>query len=157
MTSNTTSQAIAEAASRAMDERDHASKHLGIEIAEIKPGFARLTMTVKQTMVNGHDICHGGMIFTLADTAFAHACNSYNFNTVAAGCSIEYLAPAKLNDVLTANAQEQTQVGRTGIYDVVVTDQDQKTIAVFRGKSARIKGELVPGLTPQESKRSDRD
>jgi acyl-CoA thioesterase len=150
MTTNLTPQTIAEAASRAMHERDHAAKHLGIEIAEIKPGFAGLTMTVKQTMVNGHDICHGGMIFTLADTAFAHACNSYNFNTVAAGCGIEYLAPAKLHDVLTATAQEQALVGRTGIYDVVVTNQENKIIAVFRGKSARIKGELVPGLAQQQ-------
>ena len=150
MTSKITPQTIAEAASRAMHERDHAALHLGIDVIEIKPGFARLSMKVKQTMVNGHDICHGGMIFTLADTAFAHACNSYNLNTVAAGCNIDYLAPAKLHDVLTATAQEQTLVGRTGIYDVVVTDQHNKTIAVFRGKSARIKGELVPGLTPQE-------
>jgi acyl-CoA thioesterase len=144
---NMTPQAIAETASHAMHERDHAAHHLGISVAEIKPGFARLTMTVKQTMVNGHDICHGGMIFTLADTAFAHACNSYNFNTVAAGCSIEYLAPAKLGDILTASAQEQVISGRTGIYDVLVTDQLNITIAIFRGKSARIKGELVPGLT----------
>lgn len=150
MKSNNKPQTIAEAASRAMHERDHAAHHLGISVAEIKPGYAKLIMTVKQTMVNGHDICHGGMIFTLADTAFAHACNSYNLNTVAAGCNIEYLAPAKLHDVLTAAAQEQTLVGRSGIYDVVVTDQHRKTIAVFRGKSARIKGELVPGLTPQE-------
>jgi acyl-CoA thioesterase len=100
--------------------------------------------------VNGHDICHGGMIFTLADTAFAHACNSYNFNTVAAGCNIDYLAPAKLGDVLSASAQEQVLSGRTGIYDVVVTDQENKTIALFRGKSSRIKGVLVAGLTPGE-------
>ncbi len=150
MSNKLTPQIIAEAASRAMHERDHVAHHLGITINAIKPGYAKLRMTVKQTMVNGHDICHGGMIFTLADTAFAHACNSYNFNTVAAGCSIEYLAPAQLHDVLTATAQEQTVVGRTGIYDVVVIDQDDKTIAVFRGKSARIKGELVPRLTPQE-------
>jgi acyl-CoA thioesterase len=150
MKSPITPQAIAEAASNAMHERDHVAHHLGIEIEAIKPGFACLTMMVKQTMVNGHDICHGGMIFTLADTAFAHACNSYNFNTVAAGCSIEYLAPAKLHDVLRASAQEQLISGRTGIYDVVVSDQHNKTIALFRGKSARIKGELVPGLTPQE-------
>lgn len=150
MNNKITPQTIAEAASRAMHERDHAAHHLGIAVTEIKPGFARLTMAVKQTMVNGHDICHGGMIFTLADTAFAHACNSYNFNTVAAGCSIDYLAPARLGDMLSATAQEQILSGRTGIYDIVVTDQHDKTIALFRGKSARIKGELVPGLTPQE-------
>jgi acyl-CoA thioesterase len=150
MTAHNSPQTIAEAASSAMHERDHAAKHLGIDIAEIKPGFARLTMTVKQTMVNGHDICHGGMIFTLADTAFAHACNSYNFNTVAAGCSIEYLAPAKLGDVLSASAQEQVLSGRAGIYDVAVIDQHNKTIALLRGKSARIKGVLVAGLTPDE-------
>jgi acyl-CoA thioesterase len=149
MNNTLTPQSIAEAASKAMHERDHAAHHLGIEIKQIKTGYAQLSMTVKSTMVNGHDICHGGMIFTLADTAFAHACNSYNFNTVAAGCNIDYLAPAKLHDVLTATAQEQTLVGRTGIYDVVVTDQLNKTIAVFRGKSARIKGVLVAGLTPE--------
>jgi len=97
-------------------------------------------------MVNGHAICHGGFIFTLADSAFAFACNSYNFNTVAQGCSIEYLAPARESDVLTAAAQERSLSGRTGVYDIEVTNQRGETIALFRGKSYRIKGHIVEGL-----------
>ncbi len=138
-----TPQAIAEAASAAMHERDHAAKHLGITLAEIKPGFARMTMTVQKNMINGHDICHGGIIFTLADTAFAHACNSYNIIALASGCVIDFLAPAKLGDVLTAVAEMRSQGNRSGVYDAVVTSQEGKRIALFRGRSTRVKGEVV--------------
>ena len=100
-------------------------------------------MTVRDDMLNGHAICHGGFIFTLADSAFAFACNSYNLNTVASGCSIDFLAPARLGDVLTAHAQEKGASGRTGVYDIVVTNASGQNIALFRGKSYRIQGHVV--------------
>ena len=118
-----------------MFENDRASRALGMAIAQIGPGKSKLTMTVRPDMVNGHAICHGGFIFTLADSAFAFACNSYNFNTVAQGCAIDYLAPAREGDA-----------GRTGVYDIEVTNQRGETIALFRGKSYRIKGHIVEGL-----------
>lgn len=136
-------QALAQACAAAMYSRDRASQALGMVIAEVRPGFARLTMTVRPDMVNGHDICHGGLIFTLADSTFAFACNTYNHATVAAGCSIEYLAPGKLGDVLTATGQEQALSGRSGVYDIRVENQEGRLIALFRGKSARIRGEVI--------------
>jgi acyl-CoA thioesterase len=141
------SAAEASALARRVAERmfasDQASRGLGIAITKIEPGRATLTMTVRSDMLNGHAICHGGFIFTLADSAFAFACNSYNFNTVAQGCSIEYLAPAREGDVLTANAQERSLAGRTGVYDIEVTNQRGDPVALFRGKSYRIKGHIV--------------
>ena len=100
-------------------------------------------MTVRADMLNGHAICHGGFIFTLADSAFAFACNSYNLTTVASGCSIDFLAPAREGDVLTAIGQERNVSGRTGVYDIEVRNQTGNTIALFRGKSYRIKGHIV--------------
>jgi acyl-CoA thioesterase len=99
---------------------------------------------VRADFLNGHQICHGGLIFTLADSTFAFACNSYNISTVAAGCSIEFLRPVQGGDVLTAEAVEQTLVGRTGIYDIRVTNRAGETVAMFRGKSAQIKGNVIP-------------
>lgn len=142
-------QAIAEAAARAMFEKDNASQALGMAIEAVRPGYARLTMTVREDMVNGHAICHGGLIFTLADSAFAFGCNSYNQVTVASGCEIAFVAPAKLGDRLTAECRERALRGRSGVYDIDVTNQDGETIAFFRGKSRRIKGEIVPGLTAE--------
>jgi acyl-CoA thioesterase len=136
-------QALAERVADGMYARDRASQGLGIRIVRVAPGAAELTMTVRGDMVNGHAICHGGFVFTLADSAFAYACNSYNANTVAAGCSIEFLASSRLGDVLTARARERVLSGRSGIYDVDVTNQDGATVAVFRGKSARIKGHVI--------------
>ena len=138
-------QSLAEHVVERMFANDRASQSLGMAISEIRPGGAKLTMTVRSDMVNGHAICHGGFIFALADSAFAFACNSYNFNTVAQGCSIEYLAPARQNDVLTAVAQERSLSGRTGVYDIEVTNQRGETIALFRGKSYRIKGHIIEG------------
>lgn len=135
--------ALARRCAEAMWARDRASQALGMRIEDVGPGFARMTMTVREDMVNGHDICHGGMIFTLADTAFAFACNARDVATVAAGCGIEFLAPAKLGDRLTATAVEQIQSGRTGIYDVRVEDGQGATIAVFRGKSAQLRGSVT--------------
>ena len=137
-------QALAEAVGREMFKRDHTAQFLGMAIHDIRPGFARLTMKVRPEMANGHGICHGGMIFTLADTAFAYSCNSHNHNTVASGCSIDYVAPAKVGDTLTAVGVEQALSGRTGGYDIEVTNQDGKRIALFRGKSYRIQGLVVP-------------
>ncbi|HEY3177257.1 MAG TPA: hydroxyphenylacetyl-CoA thioesterase PaaI [Casimicrobiaceae bacterium] len=139
-------QSLSEHVAERMFASDRASQSLGMAIAEVRPGAAKVTMSVRSDMVNGHAICHGGFIFALADSAFAFACNSYNFNTVAQGCSIEYLAPARENDVLTAVAQERSLSGRTGVYDIEVTNQRGETIALFRGKSYRIKGHIVEGV-----------
>jgi acyl-CoA thioesterase len=137
--------ALAQAAAEVMWREDNASKWLGMKVEEVRPGYARLSMAVTQNMVNGHNLCHGGLIFTLADSTFAFACNSHNQRAVAAGCSIEFLAPAFLGDVLTAEGLEQALRGRTGVYDMKVTNQKNELIAVFRGKSATIKGQLVEG------------
>jgi acyl-CoA thioesterase len=138
---------LARACADAMYANDRASASLGMEIVEVTTGRAVLTMTVRDDMVNGHDICHGGLIFTLADSAFAFACNSQNMNTVAAGARVEFLAPGKLGDCLTAVAQQVTQGGRTGVYDAVVTNQKDETIALFRGNSHRIGGALIDEST----------
>lgn len=126
---------LAWAVARAMFERDAASRALGMRIVAMGPGRAQLEMTVRADMVNGHQICHGGMIFTLADSAFAFACNSRDRVAVAAGCSIEFVAPAKLGDRLAASATEQTRAGRSGVYDVHVTDGTGQTVALLRGRS----------------------
>ena len=127
-----------------MYEADACSRALGFELVEVRPGYARMRATVRPDFLNGHGICHGGLIFTLADSTFAFACNSYNVNTVASGCSIEFLRPVHGDDVLTAEAVEQTVSGRTGIYDIRVTNRTGETIALFRGKSAHIKGHVIP-------------
>ena len=135
--------ALAKAAAEIMWRDDNASKWLGMKVEEVRPGYARVSMTVAPNMVNGHNLCHGGLIFTLADSTFAFACNSHNQRAVAAGASIEFVAPAFLGDVLTAEGVEQVLKGRTGVYDMKVTNQKQDLIALFRGKSATIKGLLV--------------
>lgn len=139
-------QTLADATAKAMYARDNATQSLGMKIHEVRPGYARLSMLVRSDMLNGHASCHGGFIFALADSAFAFSCNSRNQTTVASGCSIEYLAPGAVNDVLTAEAVEQSLAGRTGVYDITVTNQHGKRIALFRGKSYRIKGEVIAGL-----------
>jgi len=139
-------QALAEAVADAMWARDRAANALGIKIESVGPGVSHLSMPVRGDMVNGHHICHGGMIFTLADTAFAYACNSYNKNTVASACHIDFLAPAKEGDLLEAEAVEQSASGRTGVYDITVRVAGGKTVALFRGKSYRINGEVIAGL-----------
>lgn len=135
---------LAKAVGATMYEADACSRALGFELLEVRPGYARMSMTVRPDFLNGHQICHGGLIFTLADSTFAFACNSYNVNTVASGCSIEFLRPVHGGDVLTAEAIEQTLSGRTGIYDIRVTNRDGQTVAMFRGKSAHIKGTVIP-------------
>ncbi|MGF6510688.1 hydroxyphenylacetyl-CoA thioesterase PaaI [Paraburkholderia sp. 32] len=139
-----TADELARATAAAMYENDACSRALGLEILDVRPGYARLRMAVRDDFLNGHQICHGGLIFTLADSTFAFACNTYNINTVAAGCSIEYLRPVYGGDVLSAEAVEQTSSGRTGIYDIRVTNRAGETVAMFRGKSAQIRGHLIP-------------
>ena len=136
-------QALAERVAAGMYARDRASQAMGMQIAAIGPGYAELTMTVRADMLNGHAICHGGFIFTLADSAFAFACNSYNLTTVASGCAIDFVAPARQGDVLAAMARERSVSGRTGVYDIEVTNQRGETVAYFRGKSYRIKGHVI--------------
>jgi acyl-CoA thioesterase len=136
-------QALAELAGKAMYERDPASQALGMKLDEIRPGYARMSMPVRADMLNGHATCHGGYIFMLADSAFAFACNSHNFATVGAGCSIDYLAPGREGDLLVAEAVEQALTGKTGVYDIVVTNQEGRKIALFRGKSHRVSGHVV--------------
>lgn len=121
-----------------------ARETLGIEIVSVTPGRAVLRMAVKPLHLNGHRICHGGFIFTLADTTFAYACNSHNRNAVAAGCSIEFLRPGHEGDLLTCEGVEQVLQGRHGIYDMKVTNQKGETVAMFRGKSAVIPGQVFP-------------
>ena len=133
-------QALAELAGKTMYDRDPASQALGMLLAEIRPGYARMTMPVRADMLNGHQTCHGGYIFMLADSAFAFACNSHNHNTVGAGCTIDYLAPGREGDVLTAEATEQALAGKTGVYDIKVVNQEGRTVALFRGKSHRVAG-----------------
>jgi acyl-CoA thioesterase len=136
-------QALAERVAEGMYSRDRASQGLGMKMGPVSPGRAELTMTVRADMLNGHAICHGGFIFALADSAFAFACNSYNLTTVASGCAIDYMAPAREGDLLTARARERSVSGRTGVYDIEVSNQRGETIALFRGKSYRIKGHVV--------------
>jgi acyl-CoA thioesterase len=138
-------QALAERVAAEMYPRDRASQSLGMKVAKVGPGHAELTMAVRPDMLNGHAICHGGFIFTLADSAFAFACNSYNLTTVASGCAIDFIAPAREGDVLTAVAQERSSSGRTGVYDIEVHNQRGEKIAFFRGKSYRIKGHVIDG------------
>lgn len=124
---------------------DTASKDtMGMELVTVEPGRAVLRMPVRSQHLNGHRICHGGFIFTLADSTFAFACNSHNRNAVAAGCSIEFLRPAHEGDVLTCEGVEQTLQGRHGIYDMKVTNQRGEVVAMFRGKSAVIPGQIFP-------------
>ena len=144
---NAKAQQVAEATRAAMLKDDHATKSLGICIEAVGPGTCTATMTVRQDMLNGHAICHGGLITTLADSAFAFACNAYNEITVASGFDVNLLAAARLGDVLTAQAVEVSKAGRTGVYDIGVRNQRGEAIAAFRGRSYTMKGKpLVEGL-----------
>ncbi|MDN3919922.1 hydroxyphenylacetyl-CoA thioesterase PaaI [Roseateles violae] len=141
-------QQLAEAVRDAMLANDRATRSLGMEILAVGPGTATIAMTVREDMLNGFDICHGGLITTLADSAFAFACNSHNELTVASGFNVDIVAPGRAGDRLTARAQEVSLSGRTGVYDISVRNQRDELVAVFRGKSYRIKGKpIVTGLT----------
>jgi acyl-CoA thioesterase len=137
---------LARACADAMWNEDDASKGLGMEILEVRAGEAVTAMTVKQHMVNGHGIAHGGFIFLLADSTFAYACNSHNERAVAAQCNITFIRPGKLGDRLVATAREVSRTGRSGIYDVSVTAGDV-AIAELRGHSRTIGGAWVPAAT----------
>ena len=140
---NKEAQVLAEAVRDAMLAKDRATRSLGMTIDAVGPGMATVSMTVRDDMLNGFDVCHGGLITTLADSAFAFACNSYNELTLAAGITIDIVAPGRSGDVLTATANEVTRSGRTGVYDVDVRNQRGERVAVFRGRSYTLKGKPV--------------
>jgi acyl-CoA thioesterase len=144
-TATTSESAMARArrAAQVLYEGDRASQALGIHLLDVAPGSARTSMRVRADMVNGHRICHGGLLFALADSAFAFACNSYGDNVVAAAGSIDYLAPAREGDELTATARELWRSKRTGLYEIDVTNQRGEHIALFRGRSHRVAGQLI--------------
>ncbi len=141
---------VAKRAAEGMWREDRASQALGMVLEEVRARYARLSMTVRDDMVNGHDVCHGGLIFTLADSAFAFACNWANRVTVASGGSIDFVAPARRGDRITAVAEERSRAGRTGVYDARVENQDGRLIALFRGRSYTLSGAIVPGLEVDE-------
>lgn len=135
-----TPQEVAERVRAGMFAEDRAAQALGMVVTDIAPGRATLTMAVREDMLNGHAICHGGLIATLADTAFAYGCNSHGELTVASGFSVDFVAPGRLGDTLTARCEEVSRAGRTGVYDVTVDNQRGERIAVFRGRSYTAKG-----------------
>ena len=136
--------ALAQQVGETMYANDRATREtVGMDLVSCEPGRARMRMVVQDKHLNGHQTCHGGFIFTLADSTFAFACNSHNHNAVAAACSIEFLKPAHLGDELVTEGVEQVLSGRHGIYDVKVTNQRGETVALFRGKSAQIPGTVV--------------
>jgi acyl-CoA thioesterase len=137
-------QRVAELCAHALLAGDAASRSLGMRMEDVKPGAACLRMTVRPDMVNGHGMCHGGIVFALADSAFAVACNTYNVVTVAAAASIDFLAPVRVNDELTAQARELWRSKRSGIYEIVVSNQRGEAVALFRGRSHSTGGLIVP-------------
>lgn len=142
---------IAEATARHMLAEDAASTMMGMKVLEVRPGYARLSMEVRADMLNGFKMMHGGFTFTLADSAFAFACNSYNKLTVAQSCDVDFTNSAKQGDVLTAECTEALKRGRSGIYDVTVTNQDGTVIALFRGKSRTLGQPVNPSIPQAEA------
>lgn len=134
---------IARRSAEAMWADDNASRRLGMELLDVGPGEARMAMTITDDMVNGHGICHGGFIFTLADSAFAFACNSYGQRAVAQHCAVTFLAPGRIGMRLIADAKERHRAERSGIYDIRVTDEQGTLIAEFRGHSRTLPGNLL--------------
>lgn len=140
---NRDAQQVAERAARALYDRDLASQGLGMHLVSTRPGYAQVSMRVRADMLNGHQVCHGGLIFTLADSAFAFACNSYDRNTVAAAAAIDYLAPAREGDELKATAVEAWRSRRNGLYEIEVSNQHGERIALFRGRSYQVEGQVT--------------
>lgn len=140
---------LARACAEAMYERDQATRRMGIQLLDAGPGSARLSMRVREDMIQSHGTCHGGYLFALADSAFAFACNSYNDATVAIGCSIDYVAPARLGEELIASASEQSRSGRTGNYDVRIENPQGQLIALFHGKSYKVRGTVLAQETSE--------
>lgn len=143
-------QQTAEAVRATMLANDTVLRTLGIGVDNIGPGRATATMTVRADMLNGFGICHGGLVATLADTAFAYACNAYDELTVASGFAVELLAPSHQGDRLTAVAHELSKSGRTGVYDIEVHNQRGQRVAAFRGRSYTMKGRPVVGGAPMQ-------
>jgi acyl-CoA thioesterase len=135
---------LARACANAMWAEDRVAKSLGMELARINQGQAELVMSVRDDMINGHNICHGGYIFILADTAFAYACNGYNQFTVAQNCTVNFVKSAANGEVLSAYASEKHRQGRSGIYDVTVINANKEMIAEFRGVSRTVRGSFLP-------------
>jgi acyl-CoA thioesterase len=142
-----TPQQVADRIGAAAAERDLAARNLGIELVAMAPGGCTLRMTVKPEMVNSHGTCHGGIIFTLADSAFGYACNSFNRNAVAQHCDISFLRPVTVGTRLTATAELRSTTGRSSVYDMTVTDAAGHMVALFRGLARTVQGETIPGLT----------
>ena len=140
-----TPQEVADLVREGMLQNDRASRALGMQVLAVGPGSAIMSMAVREDMLNGHDICHGGFMATLADSTFAFACNSYNELTVASGFAVDFLAPARVGDVLTARCTEVSKAGRTGVYDVELSNQRGERVAVFRGRSYTVKGRPAIG------------
>lgn len=140
---DSTPAALAEACAQALLSRDRASRKLGMRLLNAAPGSARLAMLVTVDHLQGYNTCHGGLLFALADSAFAVACNSYDEATVASGCSIDFIAPAFPGDELVASASEQSRRGRTGLYDVRIENQQGQLIALFRGRSYKVHGPVL--------------
>lgn len=136
-------QEVAEKVRDGMFANDTVAQFFGMQFIDVAPGYVKMSMKIRPEMLNGFKICHGGMVTTLADTAFAYACNSANEQTVASGLSMDFIAPSFENEILVAEAKEVSQAGRTGVYDITVTKSTGELIAVMRGKSYRIKGKQV--------------
>ncbi len=141
-------QALAEQCAHAMYARDRASQNAGMTIEAVAPGYAKLSMTLVADMINGHQTAHGGVIFSLADSAFAFACNSRNVASVAQHCSITYVTPGREGERLVAECRETNLTGRFGMYDVTVTGGDGRVVAIFRGHSAAVRGDVLNGKDP---------
>lgn len=136
-------QELARAATRSMYARDRASQHLGIKLDEIRPGYARMSMTVVDWMLQGHDVCHGGLMFALADTAMAFASNSHNESHIALNANIDFLRPAQVGDTLVAEAVEDNRTRRTGMYNVSIVNADGQTLCYFRGRTYGVGGPVL--------------
>ncbi len=146
-------QSLAERVTAAMFARDRASQALGMRVTGVRPGWARVVMPVRADMVNGHGVCHGGIVFALGDSAFAFACNSYNDSTVGAAATIDFLSGARAGDELTAEATELWRTRRNGLYEIVVTNQRGERIALFRGRSYRVDGQVLDPATSAPDRR----
>jgi acyl-CoA thioesterase len=141
--STAATQALAERVTQALYQADLLTRAFEMQIDEVGPGRARVRMRVRPDMTNGHGTCHGGVLFALADSAFAFACNTYNARTVAAAASIEFLQAARQGDELTAVASEAWRSRRSGLYDVTIVNQKQERIALFRGRAHQLDGNVV--------------
>ena len=141
---NSNPENLARHCASALAAEDNASRSLGMELLSVGPGQARMAMRITEAMSNGHGTCHGGFIFTLADSAFGYACNTYNQRTVAQHCSVTFIKPARIGRRLIAEAKERHRGERSGIYDITVTDEDGTVIAEFRGHSRTVPGSLLP-------------